>query len=191
MDLFSPLLKNEKHVLDKAEELLAKARSHDGERALEEYFKTLEFLSSKHELFEQYKPNFAMIYVQTGWELIHRAHTKEGLGCFNMALNLDPENPSLWNEKGLAFCSLKQYDDALRAYERALSINHDDGGAWVNKGDALKALGRPDEAIKAYEESLKHSPSNIDVFNRMLEVHPMDATVHHRKGQALARAARP
>ena len=190
MDLFSPLSRNEKHILDKAEELLAKARTLDGDKALESYYKTLEFLSSKQQSFDKYKPNFAMVYVQTGWELLHRSQIKEGLGCFNMALNLDPENPSLWNEKGLAFTGIKQYEDALRAYDRALSLNGQDGGAWANKGDALKALGRPDDAIRAYEESLKHNGGNIDVFNRMLELRPMDAMIHHKKGLALSRAAR-
>ncbi|TFH54306.1 MAG: tetratricopeptide repeat protein [Methanothrix sp.] len=72
------------------------------------------------------------------------------VGCFDLALALDPTDKIAWNNKGLALEGLEKYSMALACYEKALEIDGSYALAWQNKGYALKSLGKSAESEEAF-----------------------------------------
>jgi len=54
-----------------------------------------------------------------------------------------------WYNKGAAFASLGEYDEAIKAFEEAIRLDPKFARAWYDKGDALLSQNKYDEAIKA------------------------------------------
>lgn len=68
-------------------------------------------------------------------------------------------NPDLlkaaWNNKGLCYIGMKNYEQALSCFETALSHDNTLVEAWNNKARCLEALGRTEEARQARENAEK------------------------------------
>ncbi|UCS92548.1 tetratricopeptide repeat protein [Echinicola marina] len=62
-----------------------------------------------------YRYYLAINYLATG-------NMDEGLKHINLLLKLNPENAQILTEKGIIFCSLHQYEEALKLFEKALEI---------------------------------------------------------------------
>lgn len=47
----------------------------------------------------------------------------EALSCFEEALQLKPDDPELWNFKGIALRSAGLYEEAIECFNRSLEID--------------------------------------------------------------------
>ncbi len=83
------------------------------------------------------------------------------------------EGAGVWYHRGQAFCSTRNYNQAVVCYDKALELSPDDPVLWRRKGFTLIKAGRYDEAAAC--------------FDRALSLDPEDATAWQRKGYALAR----
>jgi len=76
------------------------------------------------------------------------------------ALNLDPKFMRAYDNLGLTYEALAQYDDAIRVYRQAILMNRSERvpSPWppLNLGTLLVKLGRLPEAEVYLEESLKY-----------------------------------
>jgi tetratricopeptide (TPR) repeat protein len=81
---------------------------------------------------------------------------------FRRALELDPAYMKTYDNLGLCYEALGQYDDAIRTYEQAMRLNREKSqpSPWppVNLGTLLVKLGKLDEAEAALLESLRFDP---------------------------------
>ena len=82
-------------------------------------------------------------------------------GNFTLALkellkaeDLNPNDPYLQNDIGLAFYGKRKYDRAIRHYKKALDLQPDYAPAMNNLGNAYMAQERWDSAIEYYEKAL-------------------------------------
>jgi tetratricopeptide (TPR) repeat protein len=79
---------------------------------------------------------------------------------FQKALNLDPKFMKAYDNLGLTYEALSQYDDAIRVYQQAILMNRSERAPspWppLNLGTLLVKLGRLPEAEVYLEESLKY-----------------------------------
>lgn len=79
---------------------------------------------------------------------------------FQKALNLDPKFMKAYDNLGLTYEALAQYDDAVRVYRQAIQMNRSAALAspWppLNLGTLLVKLGRLPEAETYLEESLNY-----------------------------------
>ena len=79
---------------------------------------------------------------------------------FQKALNLDPKFMKAYDNLGLTYEALAQYDDAVRVYRQAILMNRSEPtpSPWppLNLGTLLVKLGRLPEAELYLEESLKY-----------------------------------
>ncbi len=82
-------------------------------------------------------------------------------GNFTLALkellkaeSLNPDDPYLQNDIGLAFYGKRKYDRAIRHYKKALDIKPDYAPAMHTLGNAYRAQQRWDSAIEYYEQAL-------------------------------------
>jgi len=78
------------------------------------------------------------------------------------ALELDPNFMKAYDNLGLTYEALAQYDDAIRIYQQALGLNRRQPipSPWppLNLGTLLIKLGRLEEAETCMQESLRYEP---------------------------------
>ena len=68
----------------------------------------------------------------------------------------DPDSLKVaWNNKGLTFAILENYEEAIICYEKALECDPRLKESHYNKGRALSFLGRFPEAIESYEKAIE------------------------------------
>ncbi|MEC7710795.1 MAG: tetratricopeptide repeat protein [Thermoproteota archaeon] len=63
------------------------------------------------------------ILIKKGTENLHEGNFESALSFFEQALLLDPKNPDLWNQKGIALRSLGRYDEASECYNKSLQLD--------------------------------------------------------------------
>lgn len=123
---------------------------------------------------------------------------------YEMALKEAPDDPMIWNNRGVSLSSLGRYDDAIGSYRKALEKRPGYWNAWFNLGKAMqkKADGMappPEQAgqagkqgapaemarerARAYEEA-------IMAYDRALEIDPSHNSTLNNKAVALRRLHR-
>jgi tetratricopeptide (TPR) repeat protein len=87
---------------------------------------------------------------------------KSAAANFQEALYLDPKLMKAYDNLGLTYEALGQYDDAIRIYQRAVLLNRGQPlpSPWppLNLGTLLVKLGRHREAEVCLQESLRYDP---------------------------------
>ena len=63
------------------------------------------------------------ILIQKGTKNLQEGDFESALSFFEQALLLEPENPDLWNQKGIALRSLGRYDEASECYNKSLQLD--------------------------------------------------------------------
>ena len=85
--------------------------------------------------------------------LLNLGRYNESLDTIDKAIQLDPENPSVWYEKATYYNVLGKYNESLDAYEMITKLEPEKASAWLFKGNVLKALGRQTDADAAYAKA--------------------------------------
>ena len=67
--------------------------------------------------------------IKSGKIHLDEENYNDALSFFEQALSLEPENPDLWNLKGMALRSLGRYDEALDCYNKSLDIDPRDNAS--------------------------------------------------------------
>ncbi|MGK7901800.1 MAG: tetratricopeptide repeat protein [Hormoscilla sp.] len=109
---------------------------------------------------------------------------EDALVAHEQAIELDPNNASAWQGKGIALIGMREFDKAIEAFDKAKSISPNDPRVWQAKGIALGYLGRRPEALKVYEEAL-------DSYDKKLEKEPENLTAWVDRGEVLNQLGRP
>lgn len=86
-------------------------------------------------------------------------------------LELNPDKPRVWNNKGSALANLGRFEEALICFDRAIAIYGEYAEAWNNKGEALR---RQDKYALA-----------IEYLDKGIEIHPQYPKALNSKGLAL------
>ena len=61
--------------------------------------------------------------IQKGITNINNGNFEDALSYFEQALLLKPDDPDLWNQKGVALRSLGRYDEASECYNKSLQLD--------------------------------------------------------------------
>lgn len=80
-------------------------------------------------------------------------------------LQIQPDNPALWSNRGNARVSLHQLQAALEDYAEAIRLAPEAPDPYLNRGAALEGLGRWQEAIADYERVLQLDPNDAAAYN--------------------------
>jgi tetratricopeptide (TPR) repeat protein len=83
---------------------------------------------------------------------------QEGLGAYQQALALAPDQPDLCNNAGNILQELKRPAEALALHERALELNPADPRTWVNLGSAHFAVSDLAAARSAFARAAELAP---------------------------------
>ena len=61
--------------------------------------------------------------IQNGVTNLKDGNFENALSFFEQALLLKPDDPDLWNQKGIVLRSLGRYDEASECYNRSLQLD--------------------------------------------------------------------
>ncbi len=61
--------------------------------------------------------------IQSGVENLENGNFENALSFFEQALIMKPDDPDLWNQKGVTLRSLGRYDEASECYNRSLQLD--------------------------------------------------------------------
>ena len=64
--------------------------------------------------------------IQKGITNLNDGNFEDALSYFEQALLLKPDDPDLWNQKGVALRSLGRYDEASDCYNKSLQLDSRD-----------------------------------------------------------------
>lgn len=87
---------------------------------------------------------------------------EEALPLFEKALELEPNFPWVWHNKGIANSELERYEEALSSFNEALRLDPDFAVAWTSKGWVFIALERDQEALSCFDEALRLNPNDAN-----------------------------
>ena len=140
-----------------------------------------EFLAHSHHQIERKQLTKSIAWVDgsysRAWYQLAVVASKQGrfgraLFCIDCGLELEPDHPELWNEKGYLLGRLKRYQEALDCYIRAASVRDwappsQVARALRGQGIQLVDLDRLDEAEDALRRSLDLDPDNQNAQNEL------------------------
>lgn len=77
----------------------------------------------------------------------------------------NPNNPYCYFERGEAYKSLNEYEEAIEDFSRAIELYNKDYTFFWEKGACLHFLSKYDEAIEFYTKAIELEPNNAQIFN--------------------------
>ena len=58
-----------------------------------------------------------------GKEFFDKGNYLEAMGCYEQAILINPNDPDLWNSKGLVLRTMGRYDEAIDCFNKSLQID--------------------------------------------------------------------
>jgi cytochrome c-type biogenesis protein CcmH/NrfG len=98
-----------------------------------------------------------------------------GLEWLQTAVRLDPNHFRAWVNLGLAFYSLRRYDEAVPAYRAALGLSPNDAIVHAYLGRSLLSLGHDGEGVRELQTAVRLDPSlteERDLLGRRVAADP-------------------
>jgi len=140
-----------------------------------------EFLAHSHYVIERKELTKSVAWVDRSyaraWYQLAIVESKQGLFeralfCIDCGLQLEPDHPELWNEKGYLLGRLNRHQEAFDCYVRGASVR-----VWTpptqiaralrGQGVQLVELDRLDEAEAALRQSLELEPDSENALNEL------------------------
>jgi len=91
----------------------------------------------------------------------------EAIPLFRKALRLEPENPLLWLNLGIAQQKTGEYQEALESYQRAIYINDGLAESWGAMALIYFELDQFDSAEECYVNALEREPNSPKIWNNL------------------------
>ena len=96
----------------------------------------------------------------------------EALNAYDKAIELNPNDASAYNNRGIAYDNLDKNDLAIEDYKKAIELNPKYGDAFNNLGKNFSKLGDYKRAILYYD--------------RAIEINRKDADAYYNRGNAFS-----
>ena len=87
----------------------------------------------------------------------------DAIPVFQKALRIEPENPLLWLNLGIAQQKTGEYQEALLSYQKAACIDNSLSDAWGSMGLIYYELQQFDSAEQYYKTALEQDPDSHKV----------------------------
>ncbi len=103
--------------------------------------------------------------IAEGNEQYRKGKLAEALKAYNQALEIDPENPDAWNNKGLILAVAGNYKEALNCHLKAVDMDPDNVDAISNIGMIHTKLDNSQKALEWYDKALSMDPNHQTTWN--------------------------
>lgn len=103
--------------------------------------------------------------ISEGNENYRKGKLGEAIKAYNQALEIEPENPIAWNNKGLILAVAGNYSEALKCHMRAVDLDPGHVDAISNVGMTYAKLDKLDEALVWYDKALGLDKNHETTWN--------------------------
>jgi tetratricopeptide (TPR) repeat protein len=103
----------------------------------------------------------------SGIALTEANRPNEAIPLFRKALVMEPENPLLWLNLGIAQQHTGDYDEALDSFQHALNIDGDLDEAWLSMGLIHYEMEQFDLAEECYHLGLMRNEDSPKIWNNL------------------------
>ncbi len=126
------------------------------------------------------KSDFALSHHNLGYVLVKKEKLEDAIAAYKKAIELDPN--FVWSYYNLAgsFEQLGHWDEAVEAYRQALKIQPDlpDVEEKLNQALHQQVKGKLDQALSYYRQAIENDPTDIESYQKALEIKPDDAELY-------------
>jgi tetratricopeptide (TPR) repeat protein len=91
----------------------------------------------------------------------------EAIPLFRQALTIEPENPLLWLNLGIAQQRTGDYNEAIESFHRAVIISNDLAEAWLSMGLIYYEMKEFELAEECYISALSHDENDPKSWNNL------------------------
>jgi predicted O-linked N-acetylglucosamine transferase (SPINDLY family) len=130
---------------------------------------------------------------------------QHAIDLISIAIEISPDIPDFFVNKGNALQELKLLEVAISCYEQAIALNPNYAEAYINMGAALKDLSRLQDAVKSFDKAILLRPdlaeahsnrgialkdlndfqSAIASYDKAIAINPNYAEAHYNRGISL------
>jgi|GEM_PF-2095715 len=103
--------------------------------------------------------------INEGNEHYRKGRLAEAIKAYNQVLELDPENPEAWNNKGLILAVAGNYREALKCHLKAIELDPNNVDAISNVGMMHAKLEDYKTALEWYDKALVLDKSHETTWN--------------------------
>ena len=103
----------------------------------------------------------------SGIALTEANHPNEAIPLFQRALAMEPENPLLWLNLGIAQQRTGDYEEAIESFQRALGIDPQLTDAWLSMGLIFNEMEELDLCASCYNSALVSGDNDPRVHNNI------------------------
>jgi tetratricopeptide (TPR) repeat protein len=108
--------------------------------------------------FADLYPEDAISSYEKAEVLITKQKYEEALGCYERALQINPDSDDIWNLKGICLSDLKRFEEALACFDKTTSLNPLHSAAWNFKGVCYFNLAKLEKSLECFEKTTKINP---------------------------------
>jgi len=112
----------------------------------------------------------AQKWFNRAYDEYQKGNNENAIEYYTKAIELNPDYAKAYNNRGVAYDVLKEYEKAISDYNKAIELNPEDAKAYYNIGLAYSNL-------KDYEKA-------ISDYNKAIELNPEDAKAYYNIGLA-------
>ncbi len=86
---------------------------------------------------------------------------EEAIASYERAIQIKPNSPDAWTNRGIALEKLQRYEAAIASYDKALQIQADYPYAWYNKACYYALQGDSLVAIETLQKAINLDPNHF------------------------------
>ncbi len=98
---------------------------------------------------------------QKASEESQKGNTQRAIEHLQKAIREDPKFFEAFNNLGVQYQKMQQWDKAIEAYQQALAIRNDSGKPHINLGNLYLTLQKPDSAAESFKQALTFEPNSV------------------------------
>ena len=111
------------------------------------------------------------------WGKDNFKNPKKAVEYWSRAIGKKQNTVKAYNNRGIAYHELKQYDKAIKDYSQAIKLDPANVSTYNNRGNSYYELNKYDMALADFNQSLKRRPDYAKAhLNRGLAYYQMDQT---------------
>ncbi|MDH4136208.1 MAG: tetratricopeptide repeat protein, partial [Anaerolineae bacterium] len=94
-------------------------------------------------------------------------YLNQALEYYRQATSLSPHNAQLFNEWGLVYFMMGDYDRTMEKYQRSLALDQEFEQTYLQLGDLYMARKELDQAAEAYSKAVELNPSQVQAHSTL------------------------